>query len=110
MRTLKFIIEGQIIKPDPSCDFSNIIPGTEGYLQLDIEFSSEWDDCAKAVGFFSMNGKEYLPQVLKDGRTCMIPKEALKNRKFKIQVVGVRPGYSINTNKIIINQDGGKDE
>lgn len=28
MRTLSFIVEGQIIKQNPECDFSNLIPGT----------------------------------------------------------------------------------
>lgn len=28
MRTLSFIVNGQIIKKNPECDFSNLIPGT----------------------------------------------------------------------------------
>ena len=39
MRTLKFIVEGQIIKQDPSCDFTNLVPGTEGYLRAEFSFS-----------------------------------------------------------------------
>lgn len=28
MRTLSFIVDGQIIKQNPECDFGNLIPGT----------------------------------------------------------------------------------
>lgn len=28
MRTLSFIIDGQIIRKNPECDFNNLIPGT----------------------------------------------------------------------------------
>ena len=39
MRTLKFIVDGQILRQDPTCDFSNIVPGTEGYLIAEFAFS-----------------------------------------------------------------------
>lgn len=107
MRTLKFIVEDQIVKMDPDCDFSGIVPGTEGYLQAEFSFSSEWSDCVKAAGFFSTLGKEYPPQILKDGQTCIIPKEALGKRSFKIQVIGVRKDYKIVTNRLTVKQDGG---
>ena len=41
MRTLKFIVNGQIIKQDPKCDFSNLIPASEGYLVAEFSFSKE---------------------------------------------------------------------
>lgn len=28
MRTLSFIVDKQIIRKDPECDFSNLVPGT----------------------------------------------------------------------------------
>jgi hypothetical protein len=107
MRTLKFIVEDQIVKMDPDCDFSGIVPGTEGYLQAEFSFSYEWSDCVKVAGFFSTLGREYPPQILKDGRTCIIPKEALEKRSFKVQVVGGRKDYKIVTNRLTVKQDGG---
>lgn len=108
MRTLKFIVEDQIIKQDPNCDFSGLIPGTEGYLQAEFSFSKEWRGCAKVASFYSNLGKEYEPQLLVDGRTCMIPAEALKGRIFKIKVTGrTRTNYKIVTNKVSVNQNGG---
>lgn len=107
MRTLKFIVDNQILKQDPKCDFSNLVPGTEEYIQAEFSFSSEWDGYVKAVGFWSLFGKEYPAKVLSSSRTCMIPAEALKRRSFKIQVVGKKKEEKLVTNKIQINQNGG---
>lgn len=107
MRTLKFIVDGQSITKDPDCDFSGIIPGTKGYLQAEFSFSKEWDRCAKVVGFYSNLGKEYPPQVLKDGKRCAIPSEALEKNVFKIRVIGQNKDYRITTDKVVVTQKGG---
>lgn len=110
MRTLRFIVNDQIIAQDPKCDFSGLIPGTEGYLQAEFAFSPEWNGCAKVAAFFSPMGKEYPPQILKDGKTCMIPSEALKKQVFKIQVLGRKDGVKskkLITNKVTVSQNGG---
>lgn len=107
MRTLKFIVDGQLIKQDPYCDFSGLVPGTEGYLKAEFTFSSEWTGCAKVASFYSVLGDEFPPQVLMDGKSCMIPAKALKNRVFKIKVLGRRNDCIIRTNKVEVNQNGG---
>lgn len=109
MRTLKFIVEGQIIKPDPTCDFSNLVPGSDGYLQAEFRFSPDWANSMKVAAFWSVMGKEYEPQILKDGKTCIIPAEALKRRVFKIQIHGLAAdGSNVKTNKVEVVQNGGK--
>ena len=109
MRTLKFIVDGQIIKQDPNCDFTDLVPGSEGYLQAEFSFSPNWNNCAKIASFYSAMGKEYEPQILKDGKTCIIPAEALKREVFKIQLIG-RSKFTktkIITNKVEVRQNGG---
>ena len=107
MRTLKFIVEDQIIKPDPSCDFSGLVPGSEGYVRAQFSFSDVWFGLAKVIGFYSIMGKEYEPQRLDDKSSCIIPAEALALRKFKIQVMGrCRNGVKIKTNRVTICQEG----
>lgn len=108
MRTLRFIVDGQIIKQDPNCDFTNLIPGTEGYLQAEFSFSPEWKNCVKVASFWSAVGKEYPPQVLKDGMSCVIPPEALTKYAFKVGIIGKGPDLRLTTNKIAVKQDGGK--
>ena len=106
MRTLRFIVDKQIIKQDPNCDFSNLFPGTEGYLQAEFSFSPEWKDCVKVAAFYSPMGRELPPQELRDGRTCIIPTEALEYSAFKIRVFGRKKDFKITTDKIVVLQKG----
>ena len=108
MRTLRFTVNKQNIQPDPNCDFNGLVPGTDGYLQASFLFSSEWDGCTKVVAFRSRTGKEFPPQLLEDGKTCMIPTEALERRMFSVQVIGKKKGFRIITNKTVVSQNGGK--
>jgi hypothetical protein len=108
MRILKFIVKDLIIERDPSCNFEGLVPGSKEYLQAVFSFSPEWDGYVKVVSFRSVLGKEYPPQVLKNGVSCIIPSEALKRRIFKIQVLGKKGLSEITTNKISIEQNGGK--
>lgn len=107
MRVLKFIVDDQTIRQDPSCNFSGLVPGTEGYLQAQFSFSKEWNNTTKVVGFYSKLGKEYTPQLLKNGITCIIPAEATKNRTFKVRVLGKSKDLTLRTNKLAIEQEGG---
>lgn len=100
MRTLKFIVEGRTIKPDPECDFSGLTPDS----QAEFTFSKEWESVPKVVAFYSRLGNEYQPQALKDGKTCTIPAEALRKRIFKVQVLGKN---GLVTNRLEIDQKGG---
>lgn len=107
MRTLKFIVDGQSIKQDPNCDFTGLIPGTEGYLQAEFSFSSDWSGCTAVAAFYSNLGKEYEPQLIKNGR-CLIPAEALAKSIFKVRVIGRKTNYKLGTNKVSVHQKGGK--
>ena len=107
MRYLKFNVNRQIIEQDPSCDFSDLVPGSEGYLKAEFSFSPEWNKTVK-VAEFRRNGVECPPQVLEDGKTCTIPAEALKGRTFSIRVIGKKSDTKITTNKVKVCQDGGK--
>ena len=109
MRTLKFIVEGQTIRQDPNCSFDGLVPGTEGFLYADFSFSPEWNGYVKVAAFYSRLGKEYPPQTLKNGKKCLIPAEALEKRIFKIRIIGKNAeGATMLTDKITIDQDGGK--
>lgn len=108
MRILRFIVEDQILEKDPECNFEGLVPGSKKYIKVKISFSPEWDGFVKVVSFRSMLGTEYPPQVLQDGISCIIPVEALSRRAFKMQVLGKKGDVSITTNKITIEQKGGK--
>ena len=105
MRTLKFIIDKQIIKQDPECDFSDIVPGTKGYLIAEFSFSHEWNNTIRVAEFWS-NNKECTPQLLYKGKSCIIPAEALLSKRFSIRIIGKNKDLIIKTNKVEICQNG----
>ena len=105
MRTLRFIVEDQIITPDPSCDFAGLVPGTEGYLQAEFSFSQEWNGCGKIAEFRRYSTSE--PASVKlAGNTCIIPAESLLGKVFKVSVIGIRKGFRIQTNMVEVKQNG----
>ena len=105
MRILKFIVDGQTIRQDPSCDFSGLVPGTEQYLQAEFRFSSEWDGYVTAAAFYSRLGNEYEPQLLTDCKRCVIPSEALTKTMFKVQVKGKKGNSILRTNRLVVYQN-----
>lgn len=105
MRVLKFIIDGQLIKKDPSCNFEGLIPGTIGYLVAEFSFSQEWNGTVRVAEFWS-NGEECTPQILQNGTTCVIPSEALIGNMFKIKVLGKKENFKIVTDNVIVRQKG----
>ena len=108
MRVLRFIVDGQTISQDPACDFSGLVPGTEGYLRAEFQFSSDWEGSTRVASFFSSLGKEYKPQILEKGVSCVIPVEALAKSIFKVQVIGRKGDVKLRTNKVIVYQKGDK--
>lgn len=108
MRTLKFNVNNQSLTKDPNCNFDGLVPGTSDYIQAEFSFSNEWDGYLKAVSFESLLGHEYEPQFLRNGRSCMIPAEALERRSFKMKIIGKKDTSKITTNKITIEQNGGR--
>ena len=104
MRTLKFIVEGQHIEKDPSCDFSGLVAGTENYLQAEFAFSDEWAGRKKAATFWKL-GREYPVPLHGDGRiACKIPKEALTFGSFDVSVAGMDGKEYIPTDTVRVEQ------
>lgn len=104
MRTLKFIVRGRILELDPACDFTGLVPGPNQSIRAEFAFSKEWHSAAKVVAFYSRLGAEYPPRALNDGRSCMIPADALTKRRFKLRVFGTD---GLVTNKVTVLQEGG---
>ena len=102
MRILEFKVEAQILE----CigDFSNLVQGTSGYLHASFEFSEEWKSCEKIVSFFDRKGNEYAVRAINN--KCLIPKEVLDYRHFRMMVTGIKSNYKIVTNKIKVIQGG----
>lgn len=107
MRTLRFIVDGETIVKDPSCDFSGLFPGTNPDIRAEFVFSPEWESRVKVVAFWSILGKEYEPQLVNEQNLCKIPEEALEKPAFKVQILGKHRGRNFQTNTTIVYQRGG---
>lgn len=81
------------------------MPGTEGFLVAEFDFSNEWNDTVKVAAFWR-NGNECPPQVLKNN-SCVIPAEALSGRKFEIGILGKNEKMRLTTNRVEVVQNGG---
>lgn len=101
-RILKFIVDGQTIKKDPTCDFSGIYRGTAGYLQAQFSFSEEWRGCKKAASFYRHLGKEHA--VLLVNNQCEIPAEALTGSEWSVSVTGIKDNFKITTGREKVTQ------
>ena len=107
MRTLRFIVDGQTVRQDPTCDFSGLFLNKDSSVCAEFIFSSEWNDKIKVAAFWSMLDREYEPQAL-DNNTCIIPVEAFSKASFKIQVLGIGGRERLTTNKLVVLQTGGR--
>lgn len=105
MRTLNFLVEGQRLRADPSCDFSGIVPGTSNYLFAEFSFSKEWTGTVKVAEFKKRRGLKPASVPIVNGR-CEIPSEVLTGSKFFINVIGKNGSYKITTNESLIKQEG----
>lgn len=108
MSTLNFIVKGQSMILDPTCDINSLIPAADGHFRAKFKFSSEWNGCTKVAAFFSNLGREYEPQIIKNNDTCIIPAEALGKSIFKVQVIGKNTNYKLRTNKVQVHLKGGR--
>ena len=76
MRILRYKVQGQNIIRDSTCDFSNIVRGTNNYIKLVFEWDEDWRYKAKVISLRNAEGVETnlafkenvaLPEVVTDG-------------------------------------------
>ena len=107
MRTLKFTVVGSTLAQDPSSNFDGLFPAPNQKIRAEFAFSDEWMGIPKVVGFYSMLGKEFPPQIIDEDDHCMIPPETLNLPAFKLQVLGIIRGKTMTTNMLTVYQKGG---
>lgn len=76
MRILRYKVQGQNIIRDNTCDFSNIVRGTDNYIKLVFDWSEDWIYKAKVISLRNSGGIEtnlavkesvVLPEVVTNG-------------------------------------------
>ena len=105
MRILEFNVDKQRLNKRVDCDFGGLVAGSVGYLQTKFYFSeNEWGDCTAKVARFWVDDVEHA-EMLDSSNCCVIPSAVLTGSKFEVSVLGVAPGYRIETNKIAVRQE-----
>ena len=102
MKNLKFKVDGNRVTVDPACNSGDLLPRMTEPVRLEFTFSPEWERRVKVAAFWSMTGWEYPPQVLSDGKSCIVPVEALRNEAFRVQIIGKQNGEKSSTSKYTV--------
>lgn len=76
MRILRYKVQGQNIIRDDTCDFSNIVRGTNNYINLLFEWDKDWWNKVKVISLRNAEGIEtslafkenvVLPEIVTNG-------------------------------------------
>lgn len=105
MRILKFIINSQQIGPDPSCDFSGIVPGTAGYLKAQFSFSAEWSGLVKVAEFRRYLCDEPVSVPIINGE-CAVPDTVTGGKAWYVKIIGKRGDVILPTCNCKVEQEG----
>lgn len=108
MQVLRFSVKGADITPEPIRTPAVLYPGMTEPVRLEFTFSPEWKGTTKVAAFWSILGNEYPPKVLKDGKSCIVPFEALQRAAFKVQIMAKQNGEIHSTGKCTVYLKGGK--
>lgn len=103
MKTLVFEVRNQGLIMPTKCD---VVAGSKGYLQAQFMFyGNDWRGCKMAASFWdSKHTKEYAVLLDKYGR-CTVPDEVTDGDQFYVSLTGMKEGFRIKTNKVIVKQE-----
>lgn len=105
MRDLNFIVNGQSLEKDESCDFSDIIKGSHDYLRCVFKFSEDWKDYSKAIEFITRDNSYFF--MLDKDDSIKVPDTATSEWYFKIKLYATDGKNMIfPTNTVVVKQKG----
>ena len=105
MRTLRFVVDAQKISPNPSCDFSCIVPGTAGYLKVHFSFSAEWSGMVKVAEFRKYLCDEPVSVPIINGE-CAVPDTVTGGKAWYVKIIGKRGDVILPTCNCKVEQEG----
>ena len=98
------VINQKIVRTDDNY----IVANSQYYLQMDFQFTRDWDDAIKIITF--RNGQDNPSIELKDD-SCVVPWEVIKVPAFTFSIVGKKDATIITTDvvKVIVKPSGERD-
>lgn len=104
MKSLRFIVKGQMIKKDPDSPFYQMVAGSSNYYIAKFSMDAAWTGFACLAHFEADGDEEYVP--IKYGK-AIFPENILKYKSFTVQVIGRKNDTILVTNKNKVIQIGG---
>lgn len=102
MRDIILNLSEQTLSKIDSCDYGNIVRGSNNYLRIVLKTDIQWNNMAKVVTVKTLGGIEY--NTIYEPTGALLPEEVTKNSYFEIMVTGKNGNQIVKTNSVIINQ------
>lgn len=97
MTSLKFIVNNQLLTQETA---KFVVSDSREILQVDFEFSIEWENFIKTAVFSTAYGKSF--SVNLEGSSCLVPWEVIIPPFFTISLYGSKETQRITTNKFVV--------
>lgn len=104
MKDLHFNVNGQRLTRANVDDFVGIVSKSKGYLRCIFSFDDDWAGTKKIALFSTRRIVEEDYSVVAN-LSCMVPNTVTDGTIFYMKLVGKKPGYEIETNWIMIEQE-----
>lgn len=98
MNSLKFFAEKQHLT---GAEQAFVVANSVEYLTVEIEFSSEWENCANTVVFKTSAGEAFSVRLEENG-ICTVPWEVIAQPYFSMSIYGIYEETRITTNEVIV--------
>ena len=105
MRVLEFDVNGQSLSKSNNCDFSGIVPGSDGYLKAHFTFSNDWSGTVKVAEFRTYTSSDPVSVPIINNE-CMVPADVTGGNRWYVKIVGKRGSVIILTNNCRVRQEG----
>lgn len=103
LRTLEFVVNGLRISKKEDCDFSHIVAGSRGDLQMRFYFSEDWTGYVKVASFWFKD--KVISVALDENDICRIPNAAADGEMFEVSVAAAKGKMRVHTNKVEVKQE-----
>lgn len=102
MRDIVLNLSEQTLSKIGSCDYSNIVRGSNDYLRIVLKTDIQWNNIAKVITVRTLGEIEY--NAIYESAGVLLPEEVTKNSYFEVMVTGKNGNQLVKTNSVIINQ------
>ena len=102
MRDIILNLSEQTLSKIGSCDYSNIVRGSNNYIRIVLKTDIQWNNMAKVITVRTLGEIEY--NAIYEPTGVLLPEEVTKNSYFEVMVTGKNGSQLVKTNSVIINQ------